>query len=64
MFSLTLVVATPLMATLLRRRGTRPTLWLAAGFVVLWRRRISRLGQQHAEVPGSEEAGLHPSGRP
>ncbi|MEV5375896.1 hypothetical protein AB0L26_07930 [Streptomyces nondiastaticus] len=29
-----------------------------------WRRRINRLGQQHAEVPGPEEAGLHPLGRP
>lgn len=34
-FALALAVATPLMATLLRRRGTRPTLWLAAALVAL-----------------------------
>ncbi|MEU9793046.1 MFS transporter [Streptomyces sparsogenes] len=32
-FGLALAVATPLMATLLRRRGTRPALWLSAAFV-------------------------------
>ncbi|MFI1213018.1 MFS transporter, partial [Streptomyces sp. NPDC020802] len=34
-FALSLAVATPLMATLLRRRGTRPVLWLSAAFVVV-----------------------------
>lgn len=32
-FALALAVATPLMATLLRRRGTRTALWLSAAFV-------------------------------
>ncbi|MFI9236138.1 MFS transporter [Streptomyces sp. NPDC053079] len=34
-FALALAVATPLIATLVRRRGTRTALWLSAGFVAV-----------------------------